>query len=175
MSVTTLLDAKAHLRVLDTDDDVYIQSLLDTAEAQAEEITSRYFSQRSAVFYLNGYVDSFEIPKSPLVSIDSIEYIADGETVYTLLDSSFYSVDDAREPALVRFDESFSVSDGFKVIKVTYTAGYAVLPLPLKQWVLMRVATMYENREEIVVGVSANTIDNRYNDFLLLKYKVGRL
>ena len=77
MSVVTLLEAKAHLRVLESDDDAYIQNLIDVAQAQAEEITSRYMEETATVFYLTEAKGIFELPKSPLIAVDSIEYYSE--------------------------------------------------------------------------------------------------
>lgn len=176
MSVVTLLDAKAHLRVLESDDDLYIQDLLDAAEAQAEDITSRYLSEKSSEFFLLEKQEIFELPKSPLVAVDTIEYFSDASEQYEVLDASFYSVNATREPAQVKLDLSIEMNiDAFHPLKVSYRAGYAALPAPLKQWILMRVATMYENREEIVVGPGVANVQSNYNDFLISKYRVGRL
>lgn len=178
MKAVTLLEAKAHLRILDNSEDTYIESLVDVAIAQAEEITSRNLLETTNEFYLTKYEGTFELPKSPLIAVEKIEYIVSGETTYTLMPVAFYDVDDSCEPAKVRFLQSVSLADVFKAIKVTYTAGYSavdVIPKPIKQWILIRVATMYENREEIVMGISVKTIENDYNDYLISKYRVGRL
>jgi uncharacterized phiE125 gp8 family phage protein len=177
MSAVTLLEAKAHLKVLHTEDDVYIQTLVDVAEAQAEEITSRNLLETTNVFYLSDYIGNFTLPKSPLIAVDTIQYVPYGESDYVTLASDMYEVDDSSEPARVRFFEGLYVADLFKAIKVTYRAGYAEVevPKPIKQWILIRVATLYENREEIIVGTINSVIQNDYNDFLLSKYKVGRL
>ncbi len=176
MSAVTLLEAKAHLRVLHTADDAYIQDLVDAAVAQAEEITSRNLLETVNIFYLDGFVKSFELPKSPLIAIDTIEYQMPDSETYTTLSATAYRVNDVVEPAKVLFKESFSVADSFKSIKVTYRAGYApdAVPKPIKQWVLIRVATMYENREEVAVG-TVSEIRSDYNDFFISKYRVGRL
>lgn len=176
MSVVTLLEAKAHLRVLDSDDDVYIQDLVNVAEAQAEEITSRYLSEKSDLFELEELKEVFELPKSPLVAVDSIEYYSERLGSYTVLDTSLYKVSTTSSLAKVKLDLNVDyIVDVFFPLKVTYRAGYAVLPAPIKQWILLRVATMYENREEIVVGPGVSKIENDYNDYLISKYRVGRL
>lgn len=176
MSAVTLLEAKAHLRVLHSEDDAYIQNLVDAAIAQAEEITSRNLLETVNVFYLDGFVKNFELPKSPLIAVDSIEYKVPNSEIYTLLPATAYAVNDVVEPAKILFKESFLVADGFKSIKVTYRAGYEsnAVPKPIKQWILMRAATMYENREEVAIG-TISEIRSEYNDFLISKYRVGRL
>jgi len=176
MSVVTLLDAKAHLRVLDADDDAYIQDLIDVAEAQAEEITSRYLKETQSEFLLEEKKEFFELPKSPLIAIESIKYYSEDSGQYELLDASFYMLNMAREPAQVKLDLSIAMCiDAFHPLKVVYSAGYVTLPAPIKQWILLRVATMYENREEVVIGTITSDLKSDYNDFLISKYKVGRL
>ncbi|MCD6433703.1 MAG: phage head-tail connector protein [Sulfurimonas sp.] len=178
MSFVTLLEAKAHLRILDDSHDDYITTLVDAATVQAEEITSRSFLESTNEFYLSDYVGNFELPKSPLIAVDEIGYIPYGKSDYVVLSNTLYEVDDVSEPPRVRFFEGLHVADLYKAIKVTYRSGYSnadAVPKPIKQWILIRVATMFENREEIVVGVSVNKIENDYNDFLISKYRVGRL
>ncbi len=169
----TLNEAKAHLRILSTDDDLYIQALIDVAEAQAEEITSRNLSETSNVFYLGGFKQSFTLPKSPLIAVDSIEYMPTQGGAYETIPSSKYEVNDVAEPAEIRFLDGISVACAFKAIKVSYRSGYAAdkCPKPIKQWVLLRVATMYEYREELAT-IEPKAIANDYNDFLISKYKV---
>lgn len=177
MSFVTLLEAKGHLKILDEDEDAYIEDLIAVAIEQAEEITSRNFSETSHEFFLSKYVGNFELPKSPLIAVDKIEYIPNGESEYVVLSDNNYEVDSG-EPTRVRFFDRLYVADLFKAIRVTYRAGYVdktKIPKSIKQWILKRVATMYENHEEIVVGVSVNKIENEYDNFLISKHRVGRL
>ncbi len=176
MSVVTLLEAKAHLRVLESYDDAYIQNIIDVAQAQAEEITSRYLEETATVFYLTEAKGIFELPKSPLIAVDSIEYYSENSSQYETLSAAYFLVNDKREPAQIKLNANFNLNIGtFHPLKVSYRAGYVTLPAPLRQWILMRIATMYENREEIVIGTITSDLNSDYNDFLISKYRVGRL
>lgn len=174
----TLVEAKAHLHVLSADDDGTIGFLIEVATAQAEDITSRQLM--SAVYELTMDIlpGRIELKKPPLISVDKIEYIPNGSDTYVLLDPSFYVVDDTVEPAVIikHRDVSYpAISWRPNSVRVTFTAGYAntaSVPKPIKQWILIRIATLFEHREEIVVGVSVTPIQNDYNDYLISKYRV---
>lgn len=174
----TINEAKAHLNVLSSEDDIMVQFLIEVATAQAEDITSRQLL--SAVYELSMDIlpERFELKKPPLISVDKIEYIPDGSESYMLLDPSLYIVDDTVEPAVIikHRDANYpAISWMPNSVRVTFTAGYenaASVPKPIKQWMLIRIATLFEHREEIVVGVSVTPIQNNYNDYLISKYRV---
>lgn len=174
----TPTEAKAHLHVLSVDDDSTIQFLIEVATAQAEDITSRQLM--SAVYELSMDIlpERFELKKPPLISVDKIEYIPDGLESYVLLDPSLYIVDDTVEPAVVikHRDASYpAISWMPNSVRVTFTAGYenaASVPKPIKQWMLIRIATLFEHREEIVIGTISSEIKSDYNDYLISKYRV---
>lgn len=172
--IVTLLEAKAHLRILNDVEDDYINGLIETAVAQAEDITSRNLSETSNAHYIQTFSQKVELPKPPLIGVDKIEYVPIGESSYVTLDTSLYAVYSSREPAVIVFDESLDVESGLEAIKISYRSGYIDCPKPIKHWILMRVATLYENREELST-IEAKPIMSDYNDFLISKYRVVRL
>jgi len=179
LTPVTLDEAKAHLRVLHDDDNTYITYLIEAATEQAEEITSRQFVEATWELYVDGFSESIELAKSPLIAVDKIEYIPDGSDTFVLLDASLYRVDDISEPAVVYKNRNVnypSVADQESSVKITFRSGYVSgVPTALKQWMLIRIATMYENREEIVIGTITSYLQSEYNNFLISKYRVGRL
>ena len=174
----TLDEAKAHLSILSADDDVLIQFLIEVATAQAEDITNRQLMSAVHEMTLDTLPERFELKKPPLISVDKIEYIPDGLENYALLDPSLYSVSDYSEPARIVKKPNISypsIATVVDPVRVTFTAGYAdaaSVPKPIKQWMLIRIATLFEHREEVVVGVSVSPIVNEYNDYLISKYRV---
>lgn len=174
----TLIEAKAHLNILSTDDDILIEFLIGVATEQAEEITNRQLMRATYEMTMEILPERFELKKPPLGAVEKIEYISDGSDSYVLLDPSFYVVDGTVEPAVVvkHRDMSYpAISWMPNAVRVTYSAGYAdaaSVPKSIKQWMLIRIATLYEHREEIVVGMSVTPVQNDYNDYLISKYRV---
>lgn len=174
----TLDEAKAHLNVLSDLDDELISFLIGVATEQAEEITNRQLMRSTYEMTMDILPDRFEIKKPPLHAVEKIEYIPDGSDSYAILDPSKYMVDNTVEPGVVirRNDATYpALSWMVNAVRVTFTAGYAdaaSVPKSIKQWMLIRIATLFEHREEIVVGVSVTPIQNNYNDYLISKYRV---
>lgn len=174
----TLNEAKAHLNILSADDDTLISFLIGVATEQAEEITTLQLMRSTYEMTMDILPDRFELKKPPLHAVEKIEYIPDGSAAYALLDPSMYMVDATVCPGVViRSNDATYPAISWRVnaVRVTFTAGYAdaaAVPKSIKQWMLIRIATLFEHREEIVVGVSVTPIQNNYNDYLISKYRV---
>lgn len=60
-------------------------------------------------------------------------------------------------------------------VQVTYVAGYGTadkVPAGIKSWMKLRVAALYENREEVVVGTRVSVSELPYVDALLEPWTV---
>lgn len=174
----TLEEAKAHLNILSDLDDSLISFLIGVATEQAEEITSIQLMRSTYEMTMDILPDRFELKKPPLHTVEKIEYIPDGSDAYVLLNPSTYMVDATVCPgAVIRSNDVTYPALSWRVnaVRVTFTAGYAdaaAVPKSIKQWMMIRIATLFEHREEIVVGVSVTPIQNNYNDYLISKYRV---
>lgn len=101
------------------------------------------------------------LPGIPVASITSIVYYDTAEEEQTVLTAGLaaagfkYDLDDTGEPALL-WNESWPATyDRPDRIKINYVAGYAdeaSVPALIKQWVLIRAATLYRDREGSVIG-----------------------
>lgn len=113
----------------------------------------------------------------PLISVDSIKYI-DQEGVQQTLDPASYKVDTISEPArlMPAYGKAWPATrNEINAIEITLTAGWenaAAVPAPIKSWMLLRLAAMYENRESDVI-LQRGTVDSLpYVDALLAPYRV---
>lgn len=178
--VVSTTEAKAHLNVLHSGDDDYINTLIASATEQAQEFTRRQFLTATFALYLNALPSRFELPKPPMASVTSVEYIPDGETAFATLDAAYYMVGKGDVAEIVRHpDYDYpDTDDVIDCVRVTFTAGYgaaADVPASIKHWMKKRVATMYEIREEVVTGTIAPVADSPFDRYLLEPYKVTRL
>ena len=170
----TLQEAKDHLRVTIDDDDDRITRQIVAAREQAETIAKRAFVTQTWDLYLDkfpdtaGYWDrrnrqlgpgspaywprrqlgSIQLPRPPLVSIGTVEYVnASGSTV--TLDAAEYRVGAGTpgriSPALNRnWPTTADVADA---VRIRYTAGYgaaSAVPSCVKEAILLLVERLYD-------------------------------
>lgn len=118
------------------------------------------------------------LPMPPLQSVDSISYYDQATGVLTLLDPSQYIVDDVSEPARITpaYGTSWPATQNrINAVEVTFTCGFGApsdVPEGIQNWVLIRVGTLYENREEVALMNRGKIEPLPYVDLLLDPYRV---
>lgn len=151
-SPVTVAELKAQLRITNDFEDAELQQFIDVATSYVEEFTRRWLVERTARTYRDWFVlDGFEIRRSALLSIDSIEYKKDG--VMQAVDPSVYYATQETDysKVLPMPNQSWpnDVDPVLQSIHITFKAGYgsaADVPSALKQAVLMIAAGLYSNR-----------------------------
>ena len=167
-ALVTLAEAKAQLKREEGNnaDDDFIEQLINRASDYAEDYCGRKFTQQTItdkLFDGSGVENLFLVPW-PVISITSL-FIDTGRTfpASTALVEwnpstgiGQYLLDkEIGEVSLL--DDTFPRLRG--VIKATYTAGYTVVPGPIKQAVLLLVDKWFDEREQSAAGqVEAETI-----------------
>lgn len=195
----TTADAKTHLRVETTDDDTYIDLLVATARQSAESRTHRAFITQTFEMTLDrfpdntawlhgfhGFSDAFVreadstiyLPRSPVQSITSVQYVDDAGDTQTL-DASKYTLDSSSlVPRLVpAFGEVWPTTQlVINAVTITFLAGYGLLasdvPDPLIHAIKLIVGTYYDPVRANVSAVSMSEIPQAA-DFLMGPYRVG--
>lgn len=184
----SLSDAKLFLRVDTSIEDTLIALLLSAARSYAENLTRRAFVQRTLDLKLPNWPVSqiIELPYPPLRSVAYVKYVDFDGNLQTL-DPSTYQIDYDREPALIKpaFLSIWPVltRNDFNMVQVRYTAGYAVggspddytanVPEPVKQWMKMRISTLYANREAVIIGTIVAELEHDFVDGLLDEFMVS--
>lgn len=156
----SVADAKAHCRVVTTDDDSYIEALIAAARQYVEDNTRRKLITQTLDWrrdygFPRGYI---ELPYPPLQSVTSVTYV-DGDGTTQTLSTSKYSVDtNSHTPRIYPvYSESWpTCRTEPNAVTVRYVAGYgdaaSDVPQGLRHAIKLLVAHWYEAREPIVTG-----------------------
>lgn len=175
----TLDEAKLHLRVDVDDDDALIQGLIVAARQSAEQITGRALMTQTWELALDRFDNEIWLQLPPLQSVSSITYRDPDGVVQTLADTE-YLVNDYKEPACIvpAYGKCWPATrDQENAVQVRFVAGYAnagAVPQAIKQWMLLQIGSMYENRESEIAG-TLTTQQFGFVDRLLDAYRVWSL
>jgi len=160
----TLAEAKEHLRIDSsfTTDDSYITTLISVARAICENYVGFTLAANNDLEY---YLDKF--PDNEVIYLFGVYRIQAGVTisyydtngVSQTLSASKYSIDTYSIPSRIFLaqNESFpSTSENIpSAIKIAFEAGPQTsqeLPRPIYQAILLTIGSLYENRQNVVVG-----------------------
>lgn len=169
-------DVKLHCRVDGDDDDSLLKAYTGAAVNLCQHRIGRSLMSQGWQVTLDAFPLALKLPYPVVQSIDAITYM-DGEGVSQDLDLSSYELVGNE----LRLASGAVLPDDASMVQIEYTAGYATgdetdqqaaVPDAIKTWILLTVATMYANRESIVVGASVASIQDSFVDRLLDPFKV---
>lgn len=178
----TLDEAKAHLRVDSDDDDLLIGALISAAREAVEAKTQRALMLQTwelALPAFPGCADEYaiRIPKAPLSALTTVKYVDADGMLQTMAEEDF-QLDDHAEPARITAAYGSTwpeTREQPNAVLVRYDAGYAdaaSVPALMKAWMLLRIGTLYENRESIVNGTISQDLAGGFVDRMLDTFKV---
>lgn len=185
LKLVTLAEAKTHLRVDFSNDDNYINDLIDLAQELIEEYCNVAIYEQVLVQQCDTWDETFNLLRGPIIHVDSltvssIKYF-DTNNVQQTWDSSNYDVDkNSRPPRIYPSDNTVDdfpdLADRIFPIEITYKAGLlnsqtSLTPKILKQACYLLIGQFYENRQPVIVGRSVSQIPMTVK-FLLDKHKV---
>jgi len=178
----SLSEAKAHLRVDGTDEDVYISACITAARTRLEHETRRAFIRQEWQAEITGVISCalpVELPRPRLIQGEPIT-LEFRDTAGEWQQSSDLMVGKTREPALLWITATPStiaapLSDQDAVWRVTYLAGYgetaADVPGPLRSAIMLLTAHLFERREAVVSGTIIAEVPKSI-DWLVDPYRV---
>jgi uncharacterized phiE125 gp8 family phage protein len=165
----TLDEAKAHLRVDGTEEDVYISALITAAREMVENYTNRQLMPATYEGIADALVH-FTLPKAPFQELVSIQYMTTGD-VLTPLAADNYTFLEGGEPAVILVKRPADYKEVENGVKITFTAGYTAVPESLKAAMKLLIGHLYENREEVTVAVAAHQLP-KASEYLMNPYRV---
>jgi len=182
----TLTEVKKHLRLATTtaeaaaytSEDDLLNRLITVARTQAEQETGRKFITQTMTYYLDAWPDeTFIRLPYPTLQSAAVTYRLEDDTDY---DESLSTVDTdiVSEPGRVVLQPNESWPSGTlypdRPIKIVFVCGYGLaadVPEGIKSAILLKISDLYENRGEVVLGVSVSKIADAV-DSLLRSYRV---
>lgn len=174
-------EAKNHLRIDSdmTNDDLLIDVLIATARRYGEMVTGRSFITQKWRRVLDYFpCNLIELDRGQVQTVDAVTYL-DLQGDWQTMDPATIALDLASLPA--RISPIFGAIWPIPVpqigsVRVDYTAGFGDgaedVPEGIRQWILLRLTTLYEHREEAEIVSKGRLEPMPFVDGLLDPYKV---
>lgn len=151
--------AKLELRVQSgSTEDALITRYIEAATQRAEHITGRAVMQQDWELVLDAFPAEFRLAHPPVTSILWIKYL-DVDGVEQTLSSALYALDPDLLPGYVlpAIGTSWpATQDVANAVRVRFRCGYgntaAAVPRGLVDWLMVQVATRYDNRDLVALG-----------------------
>lgn len=177
-----LADVKLNSRVIDTADDTLFPLLIGAARRYAESYTNRSFFTQTWRLVLDFFPsEPIQLERGDVQSVTSITYMAMDGTQQTM-PTTDYVADLSSGVARITpvFGKIWPIPmPQIGSVAVTYVAGYgstpASVPEGIRQWIQLRVATLYENREEVAILTKGKVDPLPFVDSLLNPYRLPML
>jgi len=152
----TAEEAKTQARIDLSDDDNYVDSLIQIARDHVERVTNFRLITQTWDFYFDDFPDDdddhIRIPLAPLQSVTYIKYVDTNGTTQTW-DSDDYVVQTGYEPGriVLAYNEDWPTPrDQFETVTVRAVLGFgddgADVPSYIKHAILLYVAAWYDYR-----------------------------
>jgi len=146
-----------------------VDLIIGSVRERAESITKRALITQVWELTLDAFPSGrgiIQLPKPPLQTVNSIKYL-DSDGVEQTLSSLAYRVITTSEPGYVLpvYNSEWPVAlNDIASVTINFTCGYGPIapdtsdniPKSIKQWMLINAASLFENRESVVIGLIAN-------------------
>ena len=145
----SVADLKAHLRIRHDDEDALIESLLDAATSWIETELGLALCEQGWRLSLDMLPYAIDIPLGPVSAITAITYVdLDGQT--QTLDPDLYDVDYDTKPVTIfrAYGQTWPrTAPRPGAVKVSFTAGFEMVPMAIVHAIKLLVGEWYLNRE----------------------------
>lgn len=166
-SAVSVSEAKEHLVITDSDHDVLLSRLILAAERHAESYLGGFISTRTVELVANAFPSSSELqlPTFPIQTVSSVTYTdSNGDS------QSFtaYREDlNGKNGKLVALNGWADTQENTPdAVKVRMVVGYTSVPEDIRHAILLKVAELFERREEAVIGASVSPSMNTFKTLL---------
>lgn len=170
----TTAEAREHLRVDDTYEDGYLESLIAAATNHVEKYCGRSFTAQGLTLCLDAFTDEIHLPRGPISAITGITYY-DANNALQTLPPSIYDADLISDPAVVAlaFNQVWpSTYSRRNAVRIAYTTAATVpdavkmaIKLIIGQWFEMRSSVSERAVFELPNGIEALLANHRSYGF----------
>lgn len=180
----TIEDVANQCRIGDlTDEQASVNLFIAAVRQRAESVTRRALLTQTWELVLDAfpqYRDPIYLPLPPLQSVSSITYYDASGALLTMTSVGYRVISDADTAMILPAygTEWPATLDDKAVVRVRFVCGYggdpADVPAAIRQWMLLQVANLFENREtETVASGKLTLVDlSTLADGLLDNYRV---
>lgn len=176
----TVAEAKAHLRIDGTAEDILIASLIVTSRLHVEAALGLALIRQGWRLTLDRWPqEELRFPLRPIQSITSVTVRAADGTPTTVASENYLLDGQALKPRLIARDGRWPAPGlAANGIEVEFAAGIGDeaddIPQPIRHAILMLVAHWYEHRDPLEIGSAATAIPAAVSE-LLKPYREVRL
>lgn len=157
--IASIEDFCEHSRITDLYDELVVQQCLDAAHDLVQKWLNRKLYPTKLVGSTDTYANEIILPYPTIHSIESV--IAEDENLDDVVLSSVTEWKFDCVNQTVRF-RAGNRAQNLGRIRVVYNCGYGInneaVPPAVKHAILMTAATLYENREDSIVGTQINEV-----------------
>jgi uncharacterized phiE125 gp8 family phage protein len=177
----TLAEAKAHLRLDTNTDDAYVSALITAARERVELFLRRALITQEFEYTIDCFTaGEIDLPRPPLQSIEWIKYIDTAGTLQTLPAENYVSDVSSNEIARIAlaWNHFWPIArSSINAVVIRFVAGYGDstedVPQAIRHGILIEIANLYENREDLVVGQTVEMMS--VSERLLWPYRALRM
>lgn len=151
LDIVSIDEAMEHSRITDYDDENVILSCLESAHDLVQQWLNRKLTTTNMVGIVRNFSPEIMIPYPPISDITEVKAIYNNEEV--LIDPVNYRFDDIT--GSIKFVKNLSDHYDFKIY---FSCGYTTVPKSIKHAIKMTFATLYEMREDAIIGTQINEV-----------------
>lgn len=149
--IVTLAKAKQQLRLgaAEHPEDDLIKDYINAAITASEQYINGDLIDKTLVITLDGFQSQFVFETYPVHEVASVKYHA-GNVQVTMSTDKYYLISTGKRSVLV-FKEQPITDERFDAVTISAKVGYQdaqLVPMPIKQAILLQVSDMYERRED---------------------------
>lgn len=153
-------EVKNNLRILHSEQDDFLKSLIDAAVEDVQSETGRQLALAHWYLYLDEWPadDELEIEKGPVSGITAVRYWAPDASAYSEMSSDNYQLDNSEQwSARLRFFDTPNIdSDRMNGIQIEFTAGFSAsgtIPAYTRSAVILFASESYLNPQNQLTGL----------------------